>query len=72
MDTTRNNDLQWQKPRACPNGASCVEIAALPGGGAAVRDGKDRRGPELHFDAAEWAAFIAAVKAGEFDPEPAG
>jgi hypothetical protein len=47
-----------------------VEIAALPNGGAAIRDGKDPRGPVLRFDGAEWAAFVAAVKAGSFDPEP--
>jgi len=43
----------------------------LPDGGAAIRDGKDPQGPELHFDAAEWAAFLAAVRAGEFDPRRA-
>jgi hypothetical protein len=44
-------------------------VAALPGGGAAVRDGKDPEGAQLRFDAAEWAAFTAAVRAGEFDPQ---
>jgi hypothetical protein len=33
----------------------------------AIRDGKDPRGTHLRFDAAEWAAFVAAVKNGEFD-----
>jgi hypothetical protein len=59
--------LAWRKARDCPNGSACVEIAALPGGGMAIRDGKDPRGTYLHFDAAEWAAFVAAVKNGEFD-----
>lgn len=72
METSRNDDLIWRTPSTCPSGASCVEAAALPGGGMAVRDGKDPQGAELHFDAAEWAAFIAAIKAGEFecDPQP--
>ena len=33
----------------------------------AVRDSKDRQGPVLVFGSAEWRAFAAAVKAGEFD-----
>lgn len=32
-----------------------------------VRDSKDPDGPTLAFTAAEWAAFIAGVKDGEFD-----
>jgi hypothetical protein len=67
MDTKGYNDLQWRKPGGCPNGSACVEVAALPGGGAAVRDGKNPQGPELVFDAVEWAAFLAGAKAGEFD-----
>jgi hypothetical protein len=68
MDTTRNDDLPWRKPSTCPSGGTCVEIAALPGGGAAIRDGKDPEGPALRFDTAEWTLFIAAAKAGEYDP----
>jgi hypothetical protein len=68
MDDTRDSDLVWGSSSFCPSGSGCVEIAALPDGGAAIRDGKDPAGPRLLFDAAEWAAFVAAVKAGEFDP----
>ena len=71
MRTTRETGLKWRKANGCPNGQTCVEVAALPGGGTAVRDSKDPEGARLRFDAAEWAGFIAAVKAGEFDPEPA-
>ena len=51
------------------NGGACVEVAsALPDGHRAVRDSKDRAtGPVLHFTKDEWSAFVAAVKAGEFD-----
>ncbi|MFC4944656.1 DUF397 domain-containing protein [Pseudonocardia sp. GCM10023141] len=45
----------------------CVEVGRLPGGGFAVRDTKDRA-TALEFTAAEWAAFVAGVKNGEFDP----
>jgi hypothetical protein len=48
--------------------ASCVELAPLAGGGVAVRDSKqDGAGPVLFFTAAEWAAFVAGMRAGEFD-----
>jgi hypothetical protein len=32
-----------------------------------VRDSKDPAGPRLAFTAAEWVAFLAGVKACEFD-----
>ena len=45
----------------------CVEVAFLPAGWVAVRDTKD---PSLRphvYTAAEWDAFVAGVRAGEFD-----
>ena len=49
------------------NGGNCVAVAALPAGGRAVRDSKDPTGPALTFTPAEWVAFTAGVRAGEFD-----
>ncbi len=58
-------ELQWHKSSF--SGANgCVEVARLVEG-AAVRDTKDRSGPVLRFTETEWAAFVAGVKAGEFD-----
>lgn len=71
MSDTYGTQRKWRVSSFCPANATCVEVAALPDGGAAIRDGKDPQGPELHFDAAEWAAFLAAVRAGEFDPRRA-
>lgn len=71
MQETNRGPLTWRKPTSSTNSATCVEIAALPNGGAAIRDGKDPQGAELRFSAAEWAAFLAAAKAGHFDPGPA-
>ncbi|MER6582399.1 DUF397 domain-containing protein [Nonomuraea sp. NPDC001023] len=72
--------VQWQKSSfSGDNGGNCVEIAELknvPGGpehkgGQAelvvVRDSKDPDGPKLFFTPAEWDAFVAGVKASEFD-----
>ena len=47
-------------------GGNCVETRTLPDGGRAVRHSKDPNGPTLVFTLAEWQAFIAGVKVGEF------
>ncbi|ANZ17075.1 DUF397 domain-containing protein [Streptomyces noursei] len=44
------------------DGANCVEIADTLPGLVPVRDSKDPHGPALVFPAANWAAFVAAVK----------
>lgn len=49
------------------NGNSCVEVAFLPDGGVAVRDTKDRTLAPHRYTATEWDAFVAGVRAGEFD-----
>jgi hypothetical protein len=37
-------------------------------GTVAVRDSKDRGGPELAFSERAWTQFVAGIKHGEFDP----
>ena len=60
--------VAWRKStRSSPSG-NCVEIALLPGGGAAIRDSKDPHGPALTCAAADLAAFVAAVKGGDLVP----
>ncbi len=47
---------------------TCVEVADLPGGDRLVRDTKlGESSPVLRYTDAEWQAFVAGVKAGEFD-----
>lgn len=50
-------------------GGGCVEVRLLPDGRIALRDTKDRRLPPHHFTSSEWDAFLAGVRAGEFDLE---
>ena len=57
----------WQKSgRSGPNG-NCVECAALPDGGVAVRNSRDPEGPALIYTPAEMEAFILGVRDGDFD-----
>ena len=48
-------------------GGGCVEVRLLPDGHVALRDSKDRSLAPHHFTPAEWRAFLAGVKVGEFD-----
>lgn len=60
---------EWRKStHSYANG--CVEVAfttSSHGTDAHVRDSKDPNGPVLTFDRAEWTAFLAGVRSGEFD-----
>lgn len=71
MDLT---GARWRKSSfSGENGDSqgCVEVAFLPDGGVAIRDTKDRTLRPHVYTAAEWDAFVAGVRAGEFDrPRP--
>ena len=44
----------------------CVEVA-IDRDEVAVRDSKHPSEPMLRFSREEWSAFVAGVKAGEFD-----
>jgi hypothetical protein len=57
--------LTWMKSsHSGGQGGNCVEVAALPDGGRAVRDSKDSGGPVLVFTPGEWEAFLRGVKQG--------
>jgi hypothetical protein len=65
MDLT---GAKWRKAsRSGNNGGNCVEVAGNLAGVVAVRDSKDWQGPVLVFTPAEWEAFTAGVRNGEFD-----
>jgi len=58
----------WRKSSySGDNGGNCIEAALgfMPGI-VPVRDSKDPVGPALVFPATAFAAFVGAVKAGEF------
>ena len=65
MDLTR---AVWRKSSySSGNGGNCVEVAPNLPGIIAIRDSKDPCGPVLAFTPAEWEAFTAGVRGGEFD-----
>ncbi len=56
---------QWRKSTRSSMCGSCVEVFLADV--VKVRDTKDREGGTLVFDAQEWVAFTARVRAGDFD-----
>lgn len=57
---------EWKKSRRSQTNGNCLEARYVEGS-VEVRDSKDRGGPVLRFTPAEWLAFAAGMKDGEFD-----
>jgi hypothetical protein len=57
----------WRKSSYSGYNGDCVEVAVLSSGQVGVRDSKAHgSGPVLRLSSAEWAAFVARVRAGTF------
>jgi len=61
------DDVRWRKSRHSSAQGNCVEVAALPDGGIAMRNSRYPEGPALVYTRAEIDAFLRGVKDGEFD-----
>lgn len=55
----------WFKSSYSKAGGDCVEVAHLEGA-VGVRDSKNPAGPVLILAPAEWDAFLAGARGGEF------
>lgn len=71
MPATLLRGVRWTKSSHSNPFGNCVEVAELTGGKIAVRNSRHPGGPALIYTRAEMAAFVQAVKEGEFD-ETAG
>lgn len=60
-------DIPWRKSRASNPQGNCVELAAMPDGGVAVRHSRAPGGPALIYSRGEVRAFLDGLHAGEFD-----
>lgn len=58
------SEVVWRRSSRCET-SSCVEVAAV-GSGIGVR-GTDDAQVVVRVSRSEWAAFVAGVKAGDFD-----
>jgi hypothetical protein len=45
----------------------CVEVRLLDDGTVGLRDSKDTSKPPHIFTTSEWRAFLAGIRAGQFD-----
>jgi Domain of unknown function (DUF397) len=67
------SQAEWRTSGDSDDDGSCVEVAFVPGSKEgsehviAVRDSRNPDGPKLIFTPAEWDAFTAGVRDGEFD-----
>ena len=62
------SELVWRRSSFCAE-TSCVEVAHLPDGSVMLRRTPVGSHNPIPLTRAEWDAFIAGVKAGEFDKE---
>jgi hypothetical protein len=64
---TRLDGVTWRKSRHSNPSGNCVEIAELSDGAIAIRNSRFPAGPALVCAPAEFAAFLASARDGEFD-----
>jgi hypothetical protein len=67
MSAPELGDVEWLRGRCQSKEGTCVELAALSDGRAAIRNSTDPGGPALIYTRAEIAAFILGAKDGKFD-----
>ena len=57
-----SENLIWRKSsRSGGTGGNCVEIAALPSNGMAIRDSKDPNGPVISLTTGQWAELVKSL-----------
>ncbi|AWS46133.1 DUF397 domain-containing protein [Streptosporangium sp. 'caverna'] len=70
MSAPEHAPIAWHiSSFSADGGGNCVEAGLVNDGTerVAVRHSKDPDGPTIHYTRAEWEAFLAGARAGEFD-----
>jgi hypothetical protein len=63
---TRLSDVVWKTSSRCAGNGACVEVAQLPMGRIAVRDGMNpQQDKGMVLTREEWRAFLASVRADD-------
>jgi hypothetical protein len=57
---------EWTRAKAC-SANSCIEVLQWPDGVVAIRNSRSLLRTSIFNSADEWAAFVAGVRAGDFD-----
>jgi hypothetical protein len=63
-----DDEVVWRRAPGCQDNSGCLEIHHGPDGAVYVRNSKDLL-HMIRLPAEAWDEFIAAVVAGEFDPQ---
>lgn len=58
----------WRKSSHSNGATNCVEVAMLADGSVGVRHSRRPDAEVIVYSQTEWAAFVAGVKAEEFEP----
>ena len=67
MADSERAQVAWRKSTASAATGNCVEVAFVKDS-VLLRNSQATSGPFLSFSYSEWAAFLAGVHSGEFDP----
>lgn len=70
MADSEQGRIPWRKS-AVSAASNCAEVAFV-GDSVLMRHSRNPSGPVLSFSQAEWAAFVAGVRGGEFDAPTIG
>lgn len=63
---TEHFSTAWRKSRFC-DGGGCVEMRWMGPNEVALRNSGNPDGPVLVFTKQEWDAFVAGIRAGDFE-----